>query len=103
MVNMPSVATIINSVFPPLYLSLKARYAISTSIRLVRKACDEGSICRTIVRMYESLVGMDKGGIQIGQLGHGRISSPSDYETRGHTEAGEIDRVGICNNIGNWE
>jgi hypothetical protein len=76
MANMPGIATIINDVFPPLYPNSKTKHGISTSIRLARKACDEGSPTRrTITRMHESLstsprspVGMDKGGIQIGHL-----------------------------------
>ena len=52
---------------------------------------------------------MDKGGIQIGHLGHGY--SPSDYETKGHTEAGASGRGAQTDRsrghmqqyIGNWE
>jgi len=40
---MPNIVTIINGVFPPLYLNSKTKRGISTSIRLAQKTCDEGS------------------------------------------------------------
>jgi hypothetical protein len=42
MTNMPSIATIINGVFPPLYLNLKQGMASQPAYDS-RKSCDEGS------------------------------------------------------------
>jgi hypothetical protein len=77
------IVTIINGVFPPIYLNSKIKHGTSTGIRLARKACREGShppagrslrcmnLCPPPPR---SPVGMDKGGIQIGHLDRGYLT-----------------------------
>ncbi|KAN0071124.1 hypothetical protein V8E54_010555 [Elaphomyces granulatus] len=83
MANMPSIPTIINGVFPPLYPNSKTKHGISTSIRLARKACDESSpppAGRSLgwMNLYppppETLFGTWVADI-----------FPSDYDAKGHT------------------
>ena len=86
MANMPNISTIINSVFPRLYLNSKTKHGISTSIRLARKLKPMTKARRTIARMHKSLSTSRPVGIQIGHLGHGYIF-PFDYDTnsKGHS------------------
>jgi len=45
---------------------------------------------------------MDKGGIQIGHLGRGYLPDAKGHNRTGASGA-QTGRVGICNNIGNWD
>ena len=60
------------------YIWIQTKHGLSISIRLARKACDEGSP-PPAGRSFpppEVLAWKDKGGIQIGLLGHGYLPHP---------------------------